>query len=91
MPAVIPTTGTPQVSASRTAGRLAGRGLHLITSVPAPAAVPAQRGASRVDVLNLLGAGIPLTLLLDLAHPAGPDSLAILEDERAARAQSAAV
>ena len=33
-------------------------------------------------VKNLLDAGVPLTLLLDLADPAGPDSQAINSVER---------
>jgi hypothetical protein len=34
-------------------------------------------------VMDLLRQGIPLTLLLDLADPAGPRSAEILESERA--------
>lgn len=33
-------------------------------------------------VMRLLEAGVPLTLLLDLAHPEGPDSAAINAVER---------
>ncbi len=37
------------------------------------------------DSWALLRAGVPLTLLLDLADPAGPDSVAILAAEGLAR------
>jgi hypothetical protein len=33
--------------------------------------------------MRLLDAGVPLTLLFDLLSPDGPDSLSILEAERA--------
>lgn len=36
-------------------------------------------------VMALLGQGVPLSLLLDLADPAGPPSREILEQERGVR------
>ncbi len=46
-------------------------------------AIPVQGGPHGCPstVLSMLAAGIPLTLLMDLAAPAGPDSRAILGDE----------
>lgn len=50
-------------------------------------------GEKRVNnvspVMRLLAAGIPLTLLLDLAHPDGPDSRGILARERRERDEAA--
>lgn len=39
------------------------------------------------DARALVEAGVPLSLLLDLADPHGPDSAAIARDERADDAQ----
>jgi hypothetical protein len=47
-----------------------------MTSVPV---IPAQRPTT--GVLGLLAAGVPLTLLIDLASPSGPNSAAIYRDE----------
>lgn len=46
-------------------------------------AIPVQGGPHGCPptVLSMLAAGSPLTLLMDLAAPAGPDSRAILGDE----------
>ncbi len=41
-----------------------------------------QVAAKGAAVMDLLGRGIPLTLLIDLADPAGPDSAHILATER---------
>lgn len=38
---------------------------------------------ARLDVFALLAAGVPLTLLLDLVAPFGPDSAWILAEETA--------
>ncbi len=53
------------------------------TSTVRGVVVPAQRAsdAGGDGPLGLLAAGIPLTLLLDLADPAGPDSQAICTSE----------
>lgn len=56
-----------------------------VAAVPSPRREAARafcpaRGPSP---LALLAAGVPLTLLLDLADPAGPDSQGILATERA--------
>jgi hypothetical protein len=40
--------------------------------------------ARHAVAMRLLDAGVPLTLLFDLLSPDGPDSLSILEAERAA-------
>ena len=54
--------------------------LHLAQAPVEQVADP--RAATPVSgVLGLLAAGIPLTLLIDLASPAGPDSRSILEAE----------
>jgi hypothetical protein len=43
-----------------------------------------ERGAGDpVDPMRLLANGIPLTLLLDLVSPHGPDSVRIAESEAA--------
>lgn len=53
-----------------------------------PISVPTQRGTAAGgedqghDILGLLAAGIPLTLLIDLAPPSGPDSRLIFDAER---------
>ncbi|HET8970918.1 MAG TPA: hypothetical protein VFN19_07660 [Candidatus Nanopelagicales bacterium] len=41
-------------------------------------AMPTDDGS---EVMRLLGRGIPLTLLLDLLDPHGPDSVGILAEE----------
>jgi hypothetical protein len=43
-------------------------------------ATPEEERATE-DVMRLLSEHVPLTLLADLAQPAGPDSPEILEDE----------
>ena len=47
---------------------------------PVPADAVDEEQAS-VDVMRLLSAHVPLTLLADLAQPTGPDSPDILEHE----------
>lgn len=42
---------------------------------------PGGEEHAREDVMRLLSEHVPLTLLADLAQPAGPDSPDILEDE----------
>lgn len=55
------------------------------SSVPEPldeaAAEAATEEQASVDVMRLLSAHVPLTLLADLAQPIGPDSPDILEHE----------
>jgi hypothetical protein len=41
-----------------------------------------RRGSPALGPMRLLAAGIPLTLLLDLTRPDGPDSDAISRHER---------
>ena len=41
-----------------------------------------ERGWDPTDPMRLLADGIPLTLLLDLLSPMGPDSVLIAETER---------
>lgn len=43
--------------------------------------------ADRNGVLALLASGIPLSLLLDLALPTGPDSAGIAQSERLPEAE----
>ena len=50
----------------------------------------AHDSALRVSAFDLLEAGIPLTLLLDLALPEGPDSAQIYRSELAGSAARAA-
>ena len=68
------------------------RAVRAVRAVPA-GRIPAPRAAAPDGhVLALLAAGIPLTLLMDLASPGGPDSRLILAEEqrqaRRARARS---
>jgi hypothetical protein len=45
---------------------------------------PTQRTAGALDVMGLLKAGVPLTLLIDLADPFGPRSDELMSEERPA-------
>lgn len=57
-----------------------------VQAVPAQRGAPLPRAASGGGVLAartraLLGAGVPLSLLLDLADPDGPSSAELYQDE----------
>ena len=56
-----------------------------MTTVSFPACLTASAVETpSLQVMGLLRHGVPLSLLMDLADPAGPDSAAIARSERAA-------
>ena len=46
---------------------------------------PEDRGQQPALAMRLLAAGVPLSLLMDLADPLGPDSLGVMVNEREPR------
>ncbi len=66
----------PDVGAAADAGDASGAG-----TPPADRADAVAEEQASVDVMRLLSAHVPLTLLADLAQPTGPDSPDILEHE----------
>jgi len=51
-----------------------------MTTTSSPAATPQQTDAD-TPVMDLLGEHVPLSLIMDLSEPAGPDSADILHTE----------